>query len=177
MLLHICTYKIFKKAFKLQWDRPFRAFPCLNFNTDNVRTEEARSCVLNVSRITRYCCKMRILAHRLWPHPFLCVFENAHFFWMRIYLHWILKNADLKEDFRKLWRVLKRIVFKMLRFLYGHAKMGFFQNSDEKHCRKCRLHLQRFRSFWCGLVIVENRLYEAEGKSFWKKIHLWYGIR
>ena len=22
------------------------------------------------------------------------------------------------------------------------------------------------RSFWCGLVIVENRLYEAEGKSF-----------
>lgn len=94
VLLHICTYKIFKKAFKLQWDRPFRAFPCLNFNTDNVGTEEARSCVLNVSRITRYCCKLRILAHRLWPHPFLCVFENAHFFWMCVYLHWILKNAD-----------------------------------------------------------------------------------
>ena len=83
-----------QESSKSRWDRPFRAFPCLNFNTDNVGTEEARSCVLNVSRITRYCCKLRILAHRLWPHPFLCVFENAHFFWMRVYLHWILKNAD-----------------------------------------------------------------------------------
>ena len=83
-----------QESSKSRWDRPFRAFPCLNFNTDNIRTKEARSCVLNVSRITRYCCKLCILAHRLWPHPFLCVFENVHFFWMRVCLHWIRKNAD-----------------------------------------------------------------------------------
>ena len=166
VLLALNTYlrlRNLPESSKSRWDRPFSASSCLNFNTDNIRTKEARSCVLTFSRNTGYCCKLRILVHRLWPHPFLCVFENAHFFLDEFafieYSKTLIKRNTL--NIMTLWRLMSGV-----KIFPWSARRLLSTRSSVTQCWKC------MKRFWCPWRRKETRLvfYWRKWSSLWKNL-------